>query len=58
MLVSSNYLLKDAKVNHYAFPHFNYWDSNSIRAEIAAAESLNLTGYFSLGRKAFSGNWR
>lgn len=42
MLVSSNYLLKDAKVNHYAFPHFNYWDSNSIRAEIAAAESLNL----------------
>lgn len=42
MLVSSKDYLKDAKKNHYAFPHFNYWDSNSIRAEIAAAENQQL----------------
>lgn len=42
MLVSSNTLLKDARDKGYAFPHFNYWDSNSIRAEIAAAEELGL----------------
>lgn len=42
MLISSSQLLKDAKENHYAFPHFNYWDSNSIRAEIGAAEKLGL----------------
>ncbi|HCX39727.1 class II fructose-bisphosphate aldolase [Lactobacillus acetotolerans] len=42
MLVSSKFYLQDAMKNHYAFPHFNYWDSNSIRAEIAAAEELKL----------------
>nr|SFZ88762.1 Fructose-bisphosphate aldolase class II [Loigolactobacillus rennini] len=42
MLISSSMLLKDAQKNHYAFPHFNFWDSNSIRAEIAAAETLKL----------------
>lgn len=42
MLISSSQLLKDAKRNKYAFPHFNYWDSNSIRAEIDAAEKLGL----------------
>lgn len=42
MLVSSKVYLQDARENHYAFPHFNYWDSNSIRAEIAAAEELKL----------------
>lgn len=42
MLVSSKTYLKNARDNHYAFPHFNYWDSNSIRAEIAAAEDLHL----------------
>lgn len=42
MLVSSKTYLRDARKNHYAFPHFNYWDSNSIRAEIAAAEELKL----------------
>lgn len=42
MLVSSKIYLQDARENHYAFPHFNYWDSNSIRAEIAAAEELKL----------------
>lgn len=42
MLVSSKIYLQDARKNHYAFPHFNYWDSNSIRAEIAAAEELKL----------------
>lgn len=42
MLISSSTLLKDAQKNHYAFPHFNFWDSNSIRAEIAAAEALQL----------------
>ena len=42
MLVSSKDYLEDARKNHYAFPHFNYWDSNSIRAEIKAAEDLKL----------------
>jgi ketose-bisphosphate aldolase len=42
MLVSSKLYLQEARENHYAFPHFNYWDSNSIRAEIAAAEELKL----------------
>ncbi|WP_434520459.1 class II fructose-bisphosphate aldolase [Pediococcus sp. M21F004] len=42
MLISSSKLLKNAKQNHYAFPHFNFWDSNSIRAEIMAAEELKL----------------
>lgn len=42
MLVSSKIYLKDAYKKGYAFPHFNYWDSNSIRAEIAATEELNL----------------
>ncbi|TSO25695.1 class II fructose-bisphosphate aldolase [Lactobacillus sp. LL6] len=42
MLVSSKDYLEDARKNHYAFPHFNYWDSNSIRAEIKAAEELKL----------------
>lgn len=42
MLISSNNLLKNAKLKGYAFPHFNYWDSNSIRAEISAAEKLKL----------------
>ncbi len=42
MLVSSKIYLNDAFEKGYAFPHFNYWDSNSIRAEIAAAEELNL----------------
>lgn len=42
MLVSSKFYLQDAMKDHYAFPHFNYWDSNSIRAEIAAAEELKL----------------
>ncbi|MCP0888033.1 class II fructose-bisphosphate aldolase [Ligilactobacillus sp. WILCCON 0076] len=42
MLITSKDLLKNARENHYAFPHFNYWDSNSIRAEISAAEELNL----------------
>ncbi|KRO00830.1 class II fructose-bisphosphate aldolase [Companilactobacillus kimchiensis] len=42
MLVSSKVYLNDAFNKGYSFPHFNYWDSNSIRAEIAAAEELNL----------------
>ncbi|MFD1441662.1 class II fructose-bisphosphate aldolase [Lacticaseibacillus hegangensis] len=42
MLVSSKSLLLQARKSHFAFPHFNFWDSNSIRAEIAAAEQLNL----------------
>lgn len=42
MLVSSKTYLDDAYKNGYAFPHFNFWDSNSIRAEIASAEEVNL----------------
>lgn len=42
MIISSRNILKDARNKGYAFPHFNFWDSNSIRAEIAAAESKGL----------------
>lgn len=42
MLITSGTLLKNARKQGYAIPHFNYWDSNSLRAEIAAAEKLNL----------------
>lgn len=42
MLISSKNLLLQAKDKNFACPHFNFWDSNSIRAEIAAAESMNL----------------
>ncbi|MDF7639591.1 class II fructose-bisphosphate aldolase [Lactobacillus sp. ESL0791] len=42
MLISSEKILQSARDNGYAFPHFNYWDSNSIRAELAAAENREL----------------
>lgn len=42
MLVTSKLYLEQARNKGFALPHFNYWDSNSIRAELAAAEKLNL----------------
>lgn len=42
MIISSKNMLKNARNNGYAFPHFNFWDSNSIRAEITAAENKGL----------------
>lgn len=42
MIINSKDLLKQAQNHAFAFPHFNFWDSNSIRADIAAAEKLQL----------------
>lgn len=42
MIITSKQILNDARNGKFAFPHFNFWDSNSIRAEIAAAEHKNL----------------
>lgn len=42
MLISSDKILNSAKKGGYAFPHFNYWDELSIRAELAAAENKKL----------------
>lgn len=42
MLISSNEILQEARTNGFAFPHFNYWDDLSIKAELAAAEAKGL----------------
>lgn len=42
MLISSKEILNAARKNSFAFPHFNYWDNLSIKAELAAAETKKL----------------
>ena len=42
MLISAEKILQVARIGGFAFPHFNFWDSNSIRAELAAAENKGL----------------
>lgn len=42
MLIPSAKLLEKARKNGFALPHFNFWNSDSIRAEISAAESKQL----------------
>lgn len=42
MLISSKEILNAARKNSFAFPHFNYWDNLSIKAELAAAEAKKL----------------
>lgn len=53
MLISANEILNSAKKGGYAFPHFNYWDELSIRAELAAAENKNCQ-LFWLGQKSMN----
>lgn len=42
MLISSNKILNEARKGGFAFPHFNYWDDLSIKAELTAAENKKL----------------
>jgi fructose-bisphosphate aldolase class II len=42
MLISSEKLLQTARANHFAFPHFNFWNLDSLKAEIAVAEEFHL----------------